>query len=495
MAPQFTFLFFKSMLITTATILGVGVLTLPVKLNNCGLAPFLATYVVALVSQVMIICFVTELLQRTEQRMLAALEIEAEEASCALQIVSNNCDTDTSSTPLRKEVKARNQDTFEAHSLLRSASASPVVHPAAAECNPNLHAMGHHFIPHPTARLVFNFCVFIHFIIVLVAYVIGASNAVNVLFGFPKGQVIFWFTVSLSVMITVWDTVLTNYIALFTIFKGGLLVSVVGIAGYIAGRVQHDFTNDWGAWSEVVLIGTVSLGGSVNVLPVVYCSFKRSEATIREFRWGCIAGTVLCFVINVLWSAALLLIVPQHGNADTISLTRAFERHDISTTPLLETFRERYPEYVFVGGLVNIFIITSVSVSYVTLGLGMKHYLDGAVAKLVNGEDGREVNLVSYVICFSSIFALAYFFSKSLYLILDVFNSAFLNLETGVFMVYMQYTTRFRIQDKDNIAVQINSDTVVLFCCCVTMAYFGGAVLLDMFQVSMNVLLKGRLGE
>jgi hypothetical protein len=55
--------------ITVATVLGTGILALPVKVAKTGFFPFLTTVVTCLVAQVFIIIYMIELLQRTQALM------------------------------------------------------------------------------------------------------------------------------------------------------------------------------------------------------------------------------------------------------------------------------------------------------------------------------------------------------------------------------------------------------------------------------------------
>eukprot|EP01061_Rhynchopus_euleeides_P014525 TRINITY_DN25155_c0_g1_i1.p2 TRINITY_DN25155_c0_g1~~TRINITY_DN25155_c0_g1_i1.p2 ORF type:complete len:260 (+),score=96.99 TRINITY_DN25155_c0_g1_i1:108-887(+) len=241
-------LFMRSMLVTAATILGVGVLALPVKLNACGLLPFLSTFFIALLCQSITICFVVELLQRTEEQMMRRI-LRAEDPEMV----------PLGSSPGRGEPRPRrvmscgtrisrdglvlNATDAEEAADLEVDSYNPGMNTHGVQ--PNLHCMALYFIPHRVGRGVFDFCVFIHFIIVLVAYAISASNALNRLTGMSKSGIMSVFMASLSCLIVACDRVLTDAIAAFTVVKGTLLVSVIGISCYVAFNVHRSFTDDW----------------------------------------------------------------------------------------------------------------------------------------------------------------------------------------------------------------------------------------------------------
>ncbi|XP_071151763.1 uncharacterized protein [Mytilus edulis] len=57
------FVYLQSYFVTIATILGVGILGLPVTLSRAGLYPFLVSFILGSVVQVLLVYFFVELLQ------------------------------------------------------------------------------------------------------------------------------------------------------------------------------------------------------------------------------------------------------------------------------------------------------------------------------------------------------------------------------------------------------------------------------------------------
>eukprot|EP01060_Flectonema_neradi_P034345 TRINITY_DN5_c5_g1_i1.p1 TRINITY_DN5_c5_g1~~TRINITY_DN5_c5_g1_i1.p1 ORF type:complete len:538 (+),score=78.66 TRINITY_DN5_c5_g1_i1:43-1656(+) len=529
-------IFIRSMLITTATILGIGILALPVKVSGSGFLPFVTTFGAALICQIMVILFLVELLQRTEAMMkldMGGKSIFTEGET--IPLTSNDTPANGASaedvglnSPTRLtsigDVRRRGYSRETSEDCLNEADLLD----AEGDFVPNLHTMARYFVPNAFFRNIFDFCVFMHFIIVMIAYALSASNAFGDLFGFDRQTITPFFVIPLAVIIIVFGEKLQNAVACMTFIKATLLVSMMCVVTYVASQVQHRQTDDWAHVSETFLIGTVSLGGSVNVLPVVYSSFTRTPKNIKSFRNGCVCGTIVCFGLNLIWTASVLMIVPQTAPQGEVSLQFAKHRHEISTIPLMHFLIANYPNYAFIGRVVSVFIIISVTVSFVALGLGLKHYLDGAVDTAIHElgyPETHEISVYSlwsrfcptvispmalfmqpdksliskkhasylmYLLSFLTILTISLLFAHSLYVILDVFNSALLNIETGVFVAYMTYFTRLRPEEVSPVAIQLPR-FLVKFGVVITSLYFGGAVAFDLFETLTNVYYKGSL--
>ena len=131
------------------------------------------------------------------------------------------------------------------------------------------------------------------------------------------------------------------------------------------------------------LVGTVAIGGIADMMPVFFVPFRRpSRSDVVHFRASIIAGVAACYLLNVVWSRAVLGIVPQ-TDADavadgmTVSLEAAGAAGDIATKPVIRVIDDRYPQYAWVATTVTAFITLSITVSFNAVGLGVKHVLDG----------------------------------------------------------------------------------------------------------------------
>jgi amino acid permease len=133
--------------ITVATVLGTGILALPVKVAKTGFFPFLTTVVTCLVAQVFIIIYMIELLQRTQALMNTKKNVEQQEDDLELTNPSHH--------------KAKG-------SLLSE--------------GPDLHTMGKFFL-NRVGMVFFDFCVVLHFISILISYSLAGPTAWAQLFG------------------------------------------------------------------------------------------------------------------------------------------------------------------------------------------------------------------------------------------------------------------------------------------------------------------------
>lgn len=261
----------------------------------------------------------------------------------------------------------------------------------ATTTTPDLHAMGKMFLG-PAARLAFDAAVILHFISVLVSYALAGSLAYAQLIG-----ILDQFTLVIPVYTGVYFLVIIfggaavqSVISTFTFAKVTLLLFMMGVVGLVASNVNLTPVDDFGASLEPFLLGTVALGGVVNIMPVIFSRVPFNATGIKRFR-GAVAGAViLCWVLNIAWAYAVLSIVPQTDELDaedaiehpelqgiTVSLAQSRERGEISTVPLTQVINHGFPQYSWVSTTVTVFIVLSVSVSFITMGTGLKHVLDG----------------------------------------------------------------------------------------------------------------------
>lgn len=94
------------------------------------------------------------------------------------------------------------------------------------------------------------------------------------------------------------------------------------------------------------------------------------------FRIASVLGLAVCWIINILWVYFLLIIVPQTarpGEDEENTLEYARKHGLISTVPLINIINKKFPSLAWIAYLVNIFIMISITVSFITLGAGLKH--------------------------------------------------------------------------------------------------------------------------
>jgi hypothetical protein len=61
--------------LTVATVLGTGILALPVKLEKSGFFPFLSSFTVGLFAQCLVLIYMVELLQKTQAIMVCVKKV------------------------------------------------------------------------------------------------------------------------------------------------------------------------------------------------------------------------------------------------------------------------------------------------------------------------------------------------------------------------------------------------------------------------------------
>jgi len=119
-----------------------------------------------------------------------------------------------------------------------------------------------------------------------------------------------------------------------------------------------------------------------------HAALHANSVLLRRYRGSVAAGVVLCFALNVVWCVCVLQIVPQTSGSSRlppaldkleVSLEEAAEHGQVSTVPLVTVVEAdpRTEGFRWVSQCVAVFIVISVSVSFMTLGTGLKHVLDG----------------------------------------------------------------------------------------------------------------------
>ena len=99
---------------------------------------------------------------------------------------------------------------------------------------------------------------------------------------------------------------------------------------------------------------------------------------IQVFRWAAILGLFFSFVVNILWCLFVLRIVPQTATDENYpSLQQSKQKGEISTVPIIEIIKLSYKQFTWLGYFVQVFISLSITVSFITMSLGMKHMADG----------------------------------------------------------------------------------------------------------------------
>ncbi|XP_078612442.1 uncharacterized protein LOC144882500 isoform X1 [Branchiostoma floridae x Branchiostoma japonicum] len=488
--------------VTIATILGTGILGLPVTLSHSGLYPFLVSFLIGFLVQCLLVYFFVEILQRA----YAAQEQISKWGGCfwtekdpllsktskihPLHVVARvkGATLSHEHIPLQEE-----EDEADEKEITDGMLAGHVILPKRPEIrSPDLHMLGTMFLSCGVQQ-AFDLIVFLHFISILISYALAGSEAYAQMFGVPHFYVIPGFVWILTFAIVFTQTLMQPVISLFTLVKGSLLIATVVVTFFVGAEVSLAIKDDFHYIGAPFLMGTVALGGVVNVMPMLYHKISPVTTQVKHFRGAVVAGISTCTVLNVLWCWAVLHIVPQLpcspmsivGNttasptvtpvsvsttvstsapvspacAHNLSLERSAENGEIATLPLTEIIQTMHPEFSWVAILVQLFIMISITVSYLTLGSAMHHTVVGWVEGSWNEPgicryapifEGISKCCTPKCICqslisifiFAIVFTVAMLDPQGFVQILDRGTSLFINLECGIFIFLMVRNAR-----------------------------------------------------
>lgn len=473
--------------VTIASVLGTGILGLPVKTANSGFFPFLVIFLIVLIFEVGVIIYFVELLQQSRAIMRLGIgsldELKAREQlelakpadGFSVREEASGKRGSASYKPLPYE---KDQLYSSEKSVVNEENSD---NPASVqEIDLNLHSMGRLFL-NVWLRYIFDLCVFLHFLAILISYVLAGSEAWGGVFGLEGGCkahpssedernlrfIIVTFGVGFTVCVVFGQRLFTSVVSLMTAVKGSLLVLMVAVTAYVGLDIMESIDSDWSHIAESFLMSTVALGGAINLMPLVFNKVPQRTGEVRKFRWAVSVGLCVCSVLIVLWTLFVMLAVPQTGPAP--SLEEAADKGCISTIPLTEVIRDTQPDLEWIAKIVEVFIVVSISISFITVGSGLKNFLDGYAftfsskiqASAENGSglamkitgffdnvQARSLHLswfsvetglkiVLYLISFGLSIGFAVGKPACFLVMLEYFASFALNLEAGLFIALM----------------------------------------------------------
>eukprot|EP00049_Salpingoeca_infusionum_P024728 m.16780 g.16780 ORF g.16780 m.16780 type:complete len:657 (+) comp7236_c0_seq1:141-2111(+) len=517
-------------LISVATVLGTGILALPVKLADCGYAPFATVFTLTLMAQVSVVIFTVEVLQRARRRLRSSqpssqntgrcdsgetyLIEETQDdtspnadASMAIHTAYTSAGPDadvhtdavaltlppthgpthgvehrqqdsTLTTNLQVNEECEDPSTYSSDADSESATQQGtifVVEDDVAPTETTLHDLGRLYLT-GALRVVFNISAMLHFVSLLISYALAWCKALCQLVGCKEQQMISPMVFVFSTAIIVFSKQLQVVITALTFFKCIMLVVMISVVGYIGAQVDlgaHDAT--WSAIGSPFLIGTLAIGGVVNVMPVLYGMVPNTAPAHRRFRSAVVSGIVVCWILNMLWAFFIVDAVPLDGpppchqdvSNGTISLTCSASHDEISTQPLVDVIDRKFPSLLWLGELVGSFILVSITVSYMTIGSAMKHMLDGqsrthspdgisddgtlyAKCWMCFPESARTElvqRLLYYLFWFTLVLIIAQVNPQGFLMVLEIFTSLSLNIEAGAGVCLLFYIARKQDMD------------------------------------------------
>lgn len=439
--------------VSVATILGSGILGLPVSLARSGLPPFLATFTLTCLAQVAVVYATTELLQRASAAKRAGAANAHRAAYQALPYQAAAGGGRDAALPVAKwsieDVEgdggcggAAAEGQAEGRSIgngvrnaIHSAAGDDLDGTVVDDCAaPGLHSFAELYLPTLWLKILFELAVLFHFVSIMSSYALGAPQAFREVFPFlkviPETAMVLTFTVSAGLIIMFFADAVVVPLTLATFVKGSLLTVMVCFVLAVGVDVGMKPTTDWtfGASVEPFLMGTLALSGVINLMPKLWEISVKSTCLpshaavdqdfVIQFRAAVSSAIVLCYVLNVMWCVGVLMVVPQGlreaperqlmslppllrqvsesttvGNGTAaITLAAANELGQISTVPLVEVLRSRGTHSVaasVVINLVNVFVFISISVSFMVMGIGLTQMLDEMADSLVEWQHAR----------------------------------------------------------------------------------------------------------
>ncbi|XP_046580605.1 uncharacterized protein LOC124288084 [Haliotis rubra] len=504
--------------VTIATILGTGILGLPVTLTQAGMYPFLVSFITSTLMQVLLIFYFTDLLQR----------------AIALQRNPNQDEL----VPLQDMEDDSDDEIFSKHGTEGSGGRLTQGSALAGEsggdnsiCPPNLHLLGELFLC-CGVRQAFDIMVILQFIALLICYSLAGSEAFAQLVGISHVYVIPGFVWILTVAVVFALKLIQPVVSILTFLKGSLLLGTTIVTFYVGVSVGREISNDFKYLGEPFLMGTVALGGIINTMPFIYEKIEFNATQIKRYRLSVLMGLITCSLLNILWCWAVLDIVPQtvamacvRSQPDVametvqstqstagpvidhvsevctgdLSLESAAKHGEISTLPLTKILQRDYPHFKWVAFLVELFIVISITVSYLTIGTALHHTLSGWVesswtkdsfAKLIpkfrNPDTCSCINgkwlctVITSILAFVVVFTVAMLDPQGFVEILEKFASFTLNAQAGIFIFLMLLRSR----NKENRCLDLALPLPEWLCHLQFLlpVYFGFAVVYDIYR-------------
>lgn len=348
-------------LLSIATIIGSGILALPVTLHHTSLQVFLVVFTIAYVAYVGSVYAVVEVFQRIT---LHLSDRRAEEQA-------NGSSSSDPSSPM-----------LSSTSLQETSSK-----------NITLFAIADMYLPSNILIWLFHICALLSFLGLIMSYGLAGPQALwQVLYpppasSFPPVSMFFGYSfVGVIAVIFFMNTLLPVFSSL-TILKGLLFIGVVVIVAALPQSAHvTSFKNlflqssSFLSGVEPFLVAMVALGGLSNTMPVMYALLPEqpSRRQIKHFRASVLSGLTICYLLNVGWVVALIQVVPRDGKS---SLSSAYVLGQISTVPLVENLvglPDVSPRIIHaVTLIVQLFILVSAAVSFFIISAGFKSYIAG----------------------------------------------------------------------------------------------------------------------
>jgi len=423
--------------VCVATIIGLGILSLPVRMYSCGFLPFVVVFTACGLAQGIKLALTTELLQRVQYILIRQRQSQR----------LDEAEQDMESIHMEENITIYASEGTRADRSI-----------------PDLHNMGVMLL-HPAALALYFLCVHLSYPALITAYAIGASEVYAALMGLDYEKLIPFFVIGLGLLVCLLGRKIEPFVVFMTFAKGTVLVLVILMTSGVGFKLFRASTMSWSKMGDPFMISTLALAGTTKVQPVLYQSLDGTPRQVRIFRNGCLTALMVCWLLNVLWTFVLLKIVPQFIEKDLpplATLEGAYKEHQIGTITLIYFLKERYSSSLgWLGITVNVFISISVTVSFVVFCHGWNHVLDGMSADILQRLSTVPVQRVRaalapwvthprahlaaqgvvYFGCYLFVLIVSTVASKELYKLLEACSGTLSTLWTGIFVPAMHLLT------------------------------------------------------
>ncbi|KAK7090005.1 hypothetical protein V1264_009868 [Littorina saxatilis] len=498
-----TVAYLQAYFVTIATILGTGILGLPVTLIKSGLYPFLISFFIDAVMQSVLIHFFVDLLQKACAVQMGNLQEESVPLN-QLEDEETELGSDSNGDVVMKE--------FEEPS---TSGARPV--------SPNLHLLGTIFLGCGCQQM-FDVLIILQFIALLICYALAGSEAYAQVIGIDHFYVIPVFVWVLTFAIVFALQLIQPIISILTFLKGSVLLATTLVTFYVGVVLGRSGNNDFSYIAAPFLMGTVAIGGTINTMPFTFERIGYKKDEIKNYRLAVQLGLWTCVLLNILWCWSVLDIVPQtvldacqreiaHSESmmvedgpaspdlcfGELSLESAKINGEISTVPMTKILARDYPTYTWVAVLVQVFIMVSITVSYLTIGGALHHTLNGVMQSVLvkRGLDlerftapqtcCNKLKILSTCVSllgFTAVFSVAMANPQGFVDILEKFASLTLNSQAGIFVFLMLLASR-RLK---GVSVPVPMAGWFHHLIWTIPIFFNGAVIMDIYSIIRDII-------
>lgn len=444
-------------LTTIATIIGSGILALPVTMYHTSLSLFLIIFTASFLAQMGVIFASIEIFQAGRHKRYP------------YQDTTNEASNLNSKGPRQSSSQGGTSwavNPTEATPL----NPQPVLQPDIESTHDvSLFELADNYLPNRILRFIFHVTTPLSFIGLLVSYGLAGPQALWQVTdpssspSTPPLVLFFLYSFLGVLMVVFFVNVLLPMFSSLTVVKGGLFIAVVVIVAALPrsthvssiGSLFRD-PIDWSSSAVPFLMCTVALGGLSNTLAVTFRLLPKHPTVSQtsRFRSATLLGLFICYVLNIGWVMAILQVVPRDAPSNQPSLTYAYTHGQISTIPLIATLSTH--AYIsdhllnIVSIFVNSFILVSTIVSFFVMAAGCKSYIDGAVIAAYKSLISRGflsikrvvLHGLAYTLTFGPTILAIVWNPDGFITVLTQFTSLTLNLQGGVLVFVMLYYCR-----------------------------------------------------